>query len=194
MHSGADVRSIPALQDFHASLVTFRTDASEAMVAVELAVRRVVDFIAEQGSHWQETIRELRDAIVQAKAELSRKKTPGFDGRMPDCTVEEKRLRALLAKMDHAEEMLNKARMWSQRFPRIVGEVYEGPARRFGAFLEGDLPRGLAMLERRLAALAAYMETMAPSMPRPVLGADSGAAPGEPAPGADSGADTGSAS
>jgi hypothetical protein len=43
--------------------------------------------------------------------------------------------------------------------------VYEGPARQLGALLETELPRGLALLERRVVALEQYAALAPPETP-----------------------------
>jgi hypothetical protein len=168
MAQSADVRSLEALQDFHAALCVFRTDAMESLSSVELNIRRAVDWMAEQSNFWQRAIKAADEEVFQAKQELSMRKFPGWSGRPPDTTVQEENLRKARAKLAYAQEKLEVTRRWMTKFPAQVSEAYEGPSRHLGATLETDLPRGLAMLERRIVALEEYLALKAPPAPTDV--------------------------
>jgi hypothetical protein len=163
----ADVRSIEGLRDWHAALCQFRTEALDALAACDLEIRRAADWLADQRDNWRQAMREAEEEVSQAKAELAQRRFPDFSGRMPDTSVQEKALRAAEAKRDFAEEQADRCRRWLQRLPHAVSESYEGPARQLANLLEGDLPRGLALLERRIDALEAYASLQAPAAPRP---------------------------
>ncbi len=50
--------------------------------------------------------------------------------------------------------------------PKLVNEEYNGPARHLSNFLEGDLPRALALLNGQITSLEAYLNlNAAPSAP-----------------------------
>jgi hypothetical protein len=166
MNPAADVRSLDVLKDWHAALCQFRTEALDALAACDLEIRRAADWLADQRDHWRQMIREAEDEVTQAKAELAARRFPDFSGRMPDTSVQQKALRAAEAKRDFAEEMAERCRRWIQKLPHAVSESYEGPARQLSGLLEGELPRGLALLERRIDALDAYLNVQAPAAPK----------------------------
>ena len=168
MQDAADVRSLEALRDMHTSMCVFRTDAMESLSSIELAIRRAQDWIAEQSQFWQRAIRACEDEVFQAKMELSQRKYPGYSGRPPDTTVQEENLRKAKAKLAHAQEKLEITRKWAIKFPNQVSEAYEEPGRQLMATLESDLPKGLAMLERRVIALEEYIALKAPPAPKDV--------------------------
>src|SRR5207253_191296 len=93
MGPGADVGSIPALRDWLAALSVYRTEAAASLAGIQGEIRRGHEWVAEQLSLWQRAVRDCEEEVVQAKAELAARKFPGFDGRMPDTTVQEKNLR-----------------------------------------------------------------------------------------------------
>ena len=156
MSDGADVRSIDAVRDWYAALASYGEGLAEAMAGVELEIRRAHDWVGEQLDRWRRAVRACEEDVTRAKAELAQRKYAGFDGREPDCTVQEKNLRLARARLEHAEDQVEKCRQWLARLPKMVDEVYSGPSRRLVNFLEGDLPKGLAELGRRLAALESY--------------------------------------
>ena len=152
----ADVRSIPALIEWHAALAAFQEGAGEALMALNQEVRRLAEWTAEQGRLWSRAAREAEQAITQAKAELAARRFPGFDGRMPDTTVQERNLRRAVAKHDYATEKVATCRAWVGRLPKIIEEVYSASAHRLQMQLEGDVARGLAELTRQIEALERY--------------------------------------
>ena len=165
MTPGADVQAIDALQDWHNAVCLFRDEALDALASVNLEVRRAFDWIAEEAQAWHREAREADEAVVQAKAELARKKTPNFAGRLPDTSVEEENLARARARLRFAEDQIDVCRKWAVRLPKMVSEEYEGPARRLGNFLEADLPAAIAHLAARIEALHRYTDVQPASAP-----------------------------
>jgi chromosome segregation ATPase len=152
----ADVRSIAALQHWRAQLATYAAVLAEAMAGVDLEIRRVQDWLEEQLRLWKRAIRQCEEEVTQAKAELAQRQFPTWDGRQPDCTVQERNLRRAKARLEYAEEKVETIRRWIARLPKMIDEVFTGPSRRLRSMLEADLPNALAELGRRLAALESY--------------------------------------
>lgn len=154
----ADVRDIDALREWLAALATYRAEATEALTMFRVDINRGIEWVNEQYHLWQRSIRRFDDAVVQAKADLSAKKFPDVNGRMPDTTVEERNLRRAVARLEHAHEQVEKCRRWLTTLPKTVDEVFHAPAQRLANLLETDVPRGAAVLERRIEALERYAE------------------------------------
>jgi hypothetical protein len=152
----ADVRSIDALRDWHATLTGYGESLAEALAGVEMELRRAREWLDEQLALWRQAVRDCEDEVTRAKAELAHRKMPQWDGREPDCTVQEKNLRRARARLEHAEDQVEVCRRWVQKMPEAVDEIYNGKARRLANFLEDDLPKALAALARRVAAVEAY--------------------------------------
>jgi hypothetical protein len=173
MSDAARVTSVDAVRDWKESLCVFKAEAAEALCANEMEIRRFFDWLDEQTKYWQEEVRRREDLVVTARNELVRKKMMvTAAGREPDTTEEEKNLRRARAMLLQAEEKVEKARKLGPVVRRAV-EEYEAPARRLGGMLDGDLPRGIALLDRKLDAIDAYLNTVAPStaVPPPSPGA-----------------------
>lgn len=152
----ADVRSIDAVREWHAALTAFGESLSEAMAGVELELRRASEWLHEQLALWQREIRRCEDEVVQAKAELAARKFPDYSGREPDTTVQERALRRAKANLEHAEDQVAKIRSWIGRLPKLIDEVYRGPAHRLTNFLDAELPKGLARLKQQIGSLESY--------------------------------------
>lgn len=163
----ADVRSIAALREWLAALAKYRAEAAEALAGIDMEVRRGFEWLAEQEALWKGAIRVCEQDVVQAKAELAARKFPGFDGRMPDTTVQERNLRRAEARLDYARDQVKKCRAWEARLPKLVDEQYTAAARRLGLFLEGELARGMTTLDRQVAALESYAELRPDYAPAP---------------------------
>ena len=158
MSPGADVRSIDGLREWLAAAQIFGHDAGEALGGTQMEIRRAFDWIAEQGQLWERACRVGEQEVVQAKAELAARRFPNFDGKMPDTTVQERNLRRAEDKLDHARSQVVKCRAWAGRLPKIVEESFTGRGRRLQNFLEGELPRTLAQLSRRIESLEQYAD------------------------------------
>lgn len=154
----ADVRDINALREWLAALATFRSDAAESLTAIRVEINRGIEWVHEQYSLWQRSIRRLDDAVVQARADLAAKRFPDVNGRMPDTSVEERNLRRAVARLEHAHEQVETCRRWMNTLPKLVDEIFHGPAQRLANLLDLDVPRGAAVLDRRVEALERYAE------------------------------------
>lgn len=152
----ADVRSIAAVIDWRADFISYGELLAEAMAGVDLEIRRAYDWIDEQLALWKRAVRACEEDVVRAKAELAQRKFPTWDGREPDCTVQEKALRVAKARLEHAEEKVETCRRWLSRLPKMIDEVFTGPSRRLKSMLEADVPNAATELGRRVAALESY--------------------------------------
>ncbi|MBY0524668.1 MAG: hypothetical protein K2R98_14790 [Gemmataceae bacterium] len=162
MSESARVTSIEAVKEWREALCVFRAEAQEALTSVEMDIRRTFDWLDEQTRFWQVEARRWDDRVVQARAELLRRQmmtTP--TGREPDTTEQQKQLRQCQERLRHAEAKVEKARQLGPVLRRAV-EEYEGPGRRLAGMLDAELPSAVAMLDRKLDALDAYLSTAAP--------------------------------
>src|SRR5207237_6363415 len=104
-------------------------------------------------------------------------------GRGSGQTEMEMALKEARYRLGEAQEKVKAVRRWTVQLPREIGE-YEGPARRFGGFVEVDLKHAAGVLENRLAALEAYLSGTVPSAaPAPAPAAAPAEAPAPPPPG-----------
>jgi hypothetical protein len=163
----ADVRSIQTVLDWRADLTAYGETLAEAAAGVDLELRRAFDWLDEQLAQWKRAVRACEEDVVRAKAELSQRQYQTFDGRTPDCTVQEKNLRQAKARLEHAEDKVEQVRRWIGRLPKMIDEVYTGPSRRLKNLLEAEVPVAVAELGRRAAALEAYAELRPDYAPTP---------------------------
>lgn len=163
----ADVRSIDALREWVIALANYRSSAEEVYSGLELEIRRAYDWLEDQGKRWKVAVKECEEEVTQAKSALSSRKFEDASGRMPDTTIQERDLRRAKARLEHAEEMVEKCRSWLMKLPKIVEENYTGASRRMRTYIEADLPVAMAGLERRIAVLDSYAELQPDFAPAP---------------------------
>jgi hypothetical protein len=169
MRPPARVTSLDLIRDFRAALATFKADGQDALTANALDVRRAFDWLTDRRQFWVRAVRECQDEVTHAKADLARKQVLHPGDRQPDCTQEIKALRKAVARLEHAEDKVEKCRKWEPALRRAADE-YEGPAHQLGSLLEGDLPKALSLLERLVIALEEYVAIA----PRPATSLASG--------------------
>ena len=188
MSEAAEVRSIPALQEFREAFATFGEQVREALSAAEMEIRRTLNQMEEQLKRWQGMVAKCEREVATAKIELNRKKIERvIGGRKPDITEQEENLRKAKARLQMAEEKVTKCRRWLAQLPRAILE-YEGPGRHLSGIIDAEVPKMLALLDRKLTALEGYLRIEPPSAaPAPLLNATaeavSMAASGETIPG-----------
>jgi len=154
----AEVRSVAALREYLAGMITHRDELQNVLASIQLELRKALDWVAEQGSSWAREVRRAEEAVVQAKAELAARQFPDWSGRMPDTTVQEKNLRRAEARLSHAQDQVLRCKQWLGRLPKLIEETYAAKGHRLGIFLEGELARALGQLDQRLESLERYAE------------------------------------
>jgi hypothetical protein len=153
----AHVTETEALSIFRAMLCTFAKEAKDALAIIDHEIQRTHSFVDEKLHAWQAEMRHAEDAVIQAKIELKQREQQRIGDRKPDTTFQEKTLRRAQARLEFAEEKLAATKRWQRDLPHELLD-YQGPARQLQNALEGDVPRMLALLERKLAAIEAYMQ------------------------------------
>jgi hypothetical protein len=170
MTGPAAVNSIDLLEEWHAALCVFRAEALEALASIALEIQRADFWLDERFRGWQHEARDAEELVVRYKAELANRSFPDHSGRIPDCSLQEDNLRKAKDRLENAREQIEIVRRWHTRMPKLVEEASSGPFRHLMNFLEGDLPRALALLRERIRSLDAYVN----------LRSEQVAAPGQP--------------
>jgi hypothetical protein len=156
MSTPARVTSVAALADFRAALATFAQEGRDVLAAVVLDIRRTLDWLDEQHGRWQKEIRRSEDEVFQAQQELARRRLMRVGDRPPDCTEQERALARARARLAYAQEKEATTRRWVRELPAAVSD-YEARGRQMQALFDGDLPRGCALLDRKIEALESYL-------------------------------------
>lgn len=163
MDQTAYVASIEALVEFKAHVSQFGVDAADALTSVNVIIQRMYDWLSDQERHWKRIIRDCQEAVVEAKADLARHQMPNALGRIPDCSEQEEALAEAERRLDYAEEKVATIRRWGTTLLPHAQTEYEAPSRQLANFLQGELPRAVALLDRKLDILSEYVAMSLPS-------------------------------
>jgi len=163
MGGSAKITSTDAVRYFKVALQEYEAELRDAITQLLLEMRRALDWLEhDRARYWPQEVRNASDALVQARSELSRAETSiGADDRRSNY---EKRLAFDAAKrrLRNAEQKVRAIRKWRVELRQRADE-FEGRLGRLTNFLDADLPRGVAALERMAVALDKYTERAAPS-------------------------------
>lgn len=157
MSNAARVTSVEAVREFRESLNVFCDDVRQALSAVEMESRRIVDWIArEQLGYWTRMIRVCQEELTQAKQDLFRRQLMKVGGEEPDVSEQRDAVRRAKARLEHAEEKAEKCRKWERALERPI-EEYRSVAMQLSGLVEGDPPRIVTVLDRILGTIDAYL-------------------------------------
>ena len=157
MNPSANVHSVDGLTTFQLSLQHFQEKAKDALMNIDMDLRRTQEWIEEQYSQWQAEIRKAEEDLQHAMLELKRKKMMKIGDRTPDTSDEEKRVKKCKARLEHAEDKGEKTKHWLRAFPEAQLD-YEGPGRQLKTQVENAIPNMLALLAQKIAALEQYQQ------------------------------------
>ena len=162
MSSTANVTSVEALSSFRAALLRFAEDAEAALVALLLEGRRPVDWVQDdRARYWPDQARKASDAVSEARLALDRCqiKISGEDARY--CYDERKALEKAKRRLQLCEEKIQAVRRWRAQMHKEF-EEFQVQIARLRRYLENDLPRAVAAVERMAGALGKYVDAGAP--------------------------------
>lgn len=162
MAESAKVTKISAIHEFKPVLAGVCEAAVEALCAAELEARRTIDWLEhEQLSYWRRAVKHLQEKLAQAKNELNRRKLVRASGHKMDLTEQKEAVGLLERQLREAEQKAEATRKWARNLQRAVDE-YLSQARQLANLVEGDPPASVALLDRIMSALDAYL-TLSPT-------------------------------
>src|SRR4051812_2705727 len=104
MQPSANVNNVEGLATFQMSMQHFMEKAKDALLNIDMDLRRTQEWIEDMYSAWQGEQRKAEDALNQAMMEYNRKKRMKVGDRTPDTSEEEKVVKKCKARLEHAEE------------------------------------------------------------------------------------------
>ena len=162
MDSQARVASLDRVEEFRAAYAKFGDAARQALLGVDLEIRRVQEWLEKDIiAYWKGEIRRREEKVNEAKAALHRKRITAAFGNTVADTDEIVQLRKAQARLDEAAEKLKAVKQWKLIVEQEVNE-YRAPAQVLGNLLDADVPRALSALSRTLDTLESYLQVTAP--------------------------------
>jgi hypothetical protein len=166
MSRSANVQSIQTLKDFKVAMITFGEDARNALSGVEMDLRRMRDFLErDQLGYWQMQIKRRNEEVMQARADLHRRKISQQGSDAVSDTEQKEALREAMRRLRVAEEKVALIKRLIPQLHHAIAE-YHSHAQPLGDHLTGGFERSLAVLERMILSLESYIATAAPTAPR----------------------------
>jgi hypothetical protein len=160
--SQASVQSIDAVRDFRAALCVFAEAATSAMSSTSLECQRFSDWINhEQVKYWQSELRRREEQVTEAKSSLNRKRIAATFGDPPRDSEEQALLKKAIRRLEEAQDKVKKLSKWRQLVDRAVTE-YIGQSQQMTNFLDGELPKTIALFERLIDRLEEYAGIVRP--------------------------------
>jgi hypothetical protein len=175
----ARVTSIGVLSTLASALHKFRSEAAGAMEDVEAEIRRALEWIHhDRKEYWSQELRHSWEAVSQARLQLQQARiSRKIAGREPSCIDEERALERAKRRHDTAEHKVQAVQHWARAMDRAV-EEFQRSRTQFTAWLDNDLLRATAALDRMSESLDSYV-SLAPPPANDSGGAPSNDAPGE---------------
>ncbi len=155
--SSAHVLSIQAIEAFKARLTHFDAKAQEILDATEIEIRRMLNWVRERLDYWRSEVNRRRQIFEHAQAAWQRclESQRKQDNAKRTCNEEEAAAKQARFHLEQAEAELRALEHWVCLVERQVEDYYR-QARCLKAWLDSELPKANAFLERKLTALKAY--------------------------------------
>jgi len=156
--SAAKITSLDALVRLRNALIQFGADVEVALVTLELEGRRGVDWIENDRSrYWPREVQRASDALSEARRTLERceQTISGEDTKF--CYDERKAVEKANRRLRLCEEKVQAVRRWRVQM-RKEFEEFQVQIAKCRGYLETDLPKAVASLERMSTALDRYIE------------------------------------
>jgi DNA repair exonuclease SbcCD ATPase subunit len=155
----AKITSIDALRELRTALVRFCAEAEAALTALDLEARRPVDWIEnDRTRYWPSELRKADDRLNEARQALARceQNIAGDDTRY--CYDERKTVERAKRRLRLCEDRVQAVRRWRPQIRKDY-EEFQAQLAKFKTYLESDLTKAIAALEKMSTALDRYVET-----------------------------------
>ncbi len=163
MSNQADVQSVDALKEFRVALALFSEDVLQALGGVDTELKRTVQWVHhDRRAYWQEQIKRRREQVSMAQSEVFRRKLQKTADYTPAMSEQKELLRKAEAALQDAELRLGLVKKWETAIQQALLE-YHSTTARIKNLSGGDVPRAIALLERMIVSLEAYLNVSAPS-------------------------------
>jgi predicted nucleic acid-binding Zn-ribbon protein len=158
MNSSAHVSSLQALVKFRAELLRFEQAVRQILDEQSLEVQKASDYVEHDRTHyWPRALKQAEDKVVAAREALSRSKLATLDNENKSHYQEKEVLEKAVTRQRHCEHQLRQLRHW-RIVMRKQTEDYQTRRARLVHYLDTDIPKAVAALERILQVLEKYAE------------------------------------
>jgi hypothetical protein len=166
MSRTANVISVQTLKDFKLAMIAFGEDARASLSSVDMELRRVRDWLErDQLGYWNAQIKKRQEDMMQAKADLFKRKLSQQGSDAVSDAEQKENLRTAQIKLRQAEDKVALIKKLIPQLVEAAGE-YHSHSQPLGDHLGGSFERSVLTLERMTVALESYLATRVPSTSR----------------------------
>jgi hypothetical protein len=166
MSKSANVLSLQTLKDFKLAMITFAEDARNSLSGVDMELRRMRDWLErDQLGYWQSQIKRRQEDLMQARADLHKRKISQQGSDAVSDAEQKENLREATRKLRVAEEKLAQIKRLIPVLHHAIDE-YHSHSQPLGDHLSGGFEKSLFTLEKMVGSLEAYLALAAPEAPR----------------------------
>jgi hypothetical protein len=165
MSKSANVLSIQTLKDFKLAMITFAEDARNSLSGCDMELRRMRDWLErDQLGYWQAQIKKREEQLMQARADLHKRKISQQGSDAVSDSEQKEALREAQKRLRIAEE---KYAAIKKLIPYLHHEIdeYHSHSQPLGDHLAGGFEKSLFVMEKMITSLEAYVALQAPTAP-----------------------------
>src|SRR5271154_3737298 len=165
MSRSANVLNTQALKDFKLAMINFAEEARNSLSGVDMELRRMRDWLErDQLGYWQSQIKRRQEDLMQARADLHKRKISQQGSDAVSDAEQKDNLREAQRRLRVAEE---KHALIKRLIPVLHHAIdeYHSHSQPLGDHLAGGFEKSLFTLEKMIDALEAYLALQAPTAP-----------------------------
>jgi len=182
MSQTANVQSIDAIRGFRQEMKRYLESMRSVLDALKMESSKATGWIEQdRTSYWPRAAKRADDELVAARNALSRCKMAAMEGQRKSCNDEKSAVARAVQRLRHCESQVKVVRHWRQKM-RHNTEQFSGKIARLTHYVENDIPKAIAALDRMIASLEKYTKMKAPRLNEPRLPSRTGASQPDPAP------------
>jgi hypothetical protein len=170
MGQGARVSSIDILQTIAVALKKFHCEAGSSMDDLDVELHRALEWIFhDRKEFWTHERRVAEERVAEARIQLKQAQASRrIADYRPGCIDEQKALEKAKRRLQIAEEKVRAVQHWTTVIERAVDACQRSRAQ-FTAWLDNDVPKGIAKLNRMSDSLENYVSLDVPVDPHAVI-------------------------
>jgi hypothetical protein len=160
----ARLTRIDAVREMAAAVDAFRHEVIAALEGLDMDIRRALEWIhGDRHEHWNGEVRRGWDRITQARIQLQQARAVRRIGdHEPACPDEKKALDKAKRRLETAQAKVEAVRQFRRAIDEAVND-YRGAKTPLASWLESDVYKALAALNRMMDNLESYVAMQAPS-------------------------------
>ena len=163
MKKAANVKSVDALRAFRMELKRYLEATIGALESLKVESNKAMSWIEQDRvRYWPNAAKRASDELVEARNALLRCKMAAMEGQSKSCVDEKKAVERWKVRQRHCEAQVKVTRSWRHKM-RHATEEFDGKAARLNHYVENDLPKAIAAMDRMIASLEKYSEKAPPT-------------------------------